>query len=192
MIEKFIDGYCKLIGYLIAAMLAVMVVLVFGNVFMRYAFNSGFTVSEELSRWLFVWLTFLGAVVALRSNGHLGTDMLVGKLGPTGKRICMGLSLLLMLYCLWLLFKGSYDQTVINWTSTSAVMEVSMSYFYASGMVMAVLGSLVVLSDLWRLLSGQIDDEHLMLIQESEEAPHGAAEDSGHAAKTNPSHSKRG
>ena len=65
MIQIVIDKYCQFIGHLIAAALAVMVALKFGNVFMRYAFNSGFTVSEELSRWLFVWLTFLGAVVAL-------------------------------------------------------------------------------------------------------------------------------
>jgi TRAP-type transport system small permease protein len=176
MLEKIIDGYCKLIGYLIAAMLAVMVVLVFGNVFMRYAFNSGFTVSEELSRWLFVWLTFLGAVVALRDNGHLGTDMLVGRLGPAGKRVCMGLSLLLMLYCLYLIFRGSYQQTVINWDSTSAVMEVSMGWFYASGMALSVLGGLIILSDLWRLATGKIDDDRLVLMQESEDAPHPATE----------------
>ena len=175
MLEKLIDGYCGAINYLIAAMLAVMVVLVFGNVLMRYAFNSGFTVSEELSRWLFVWMTFLGAVAALRDNGHLGTDMLVGRLGPKGKRVCMGLSLLLMLYCLWLLFKGAYDQSVVNWGTTSAVMEVSMSWFYASGMVLAVLGAPILLSDLWRLLSGQIDDAHLVLIQESEDVPHADA-----------------
>ncbi|MBK9987269.1 MAG: TRAP transporter small permease [Betaproteobacteria bacterium] len=177
MLEKLIDGYCQLISYLIAALLALMVVLVFGNVFMRYAFNSGFSISEELSRWLFVWLTFLGAVAALRSNAHLGTDMLVGKLGPLGKKICMGLSLLLMLYCLWLLFKGSYDQSVINWDTTSAVMEVSMSWFYASGMVFAVLSAPILVGDLWRLLSGQIDDDHLVLMQESEEAPHPANPD---------------
>jgi TRAP-type C4-dicarboxylate transport system permease small subunit len=173
MLETLIDGYCRLISYLIAALLAVMVVLVFGNVVMRYVFNSGFSISEELSRWLFVWLTFLGAVVAVRSNQHLGTDMLVGRLGPAGKKVCMGLSLLLMLYCLWLLFKGSYDQSVINWDTTSAVMEVSMSWFYAAGMVFAVLSAPILLGDLWRLLTGQIDDEHLLLMQESEDVPHG-------------------
>ena len=175
MVQKFIDGYCQFISYLIAAALALMVVLVFGNVFMRYAFNSGFSVSEELSRWLFVWLTFLGAIVALRDNGHLGTDMLVGRLGPLGKKICMGLGLLLMLFTCWLLFKGSYEQSVINWTTTSAVMEVSMAWFYGSGMVFAVLGGLILLSDLWRLLTGQIDDAHLLRMQESEEAPHADA-----------------
>ena len=184
MVKKIIDGYCRAIGYLIAAMLAVMVALVFGNVFMRYALNSGFTLSEELSRWLFVWLTFLGAVVAMRDNAHLGTDMLVGKLGPLGKRICMGLSLLLVLYCLWLVFKGSYDQTKINLDSSSAVMEVSMGWFYASGMAFAVLGAPIVLVQLWRLVTGQLDDDNLMLIQESEEAPHGDAPSGGSSAKT--------
>ncbi len=177
MVQKVIDAYCQFISYLIAAALALMVVLVFGNVFMRYAFNSGFSVSEELSRWLFVWLTFLGAIVALRDNGHLGTDMLVGRLGPKGRKICMALGLLLMLFTCWLLFKGSYEQSVINWDTTSAVMEVSMSWFYSSGMVFSVLGGLILLSDLWRLLSGQIDDEHLLLMQESEEAPHADAGD---------------
>lgn len=172
MLNKFIDGYCRLIGYLIAAILALMVVLVFGNVFMRYALNSGFILSEELSRWLFVWLTFLGAVVALRDKGHLGTDMLVGRLGVTGKKICMGISLVLMLYCMWLVFKGSYDQSVVNWQSTSAVMEVSMGWFYMSGVVFSVLGALILLGDLWRLITGQVVDADLVLMQESEESPH--------------------
>jgi TRAP-type transport system small permease protein len=175
MLKKVIDHYCQWISYLLAIIMALMVVLVFGNVFMRYAFNSGFTISEELSRWLFVWMTFLGAVVALRDNGHLGTDMLVGRLGPAGKKICMGLSLALMLFCDWLIFKGSYEQMLVNIDSTSAVMEVSMAWVSASGIVFAVLAAPILLGDLWRLLSGQIDDDHLMLIKESEEAPHGNA-----------------
>jgi TRAP-type transport system small permease protein len=176
MLKRVIDGYCQLLGYCIAAALAVMVVLVFGNVFMRYVFNSGFTVSEELSRWLFVWVTFLGAVIALRDNAHLGTDMLVGKLGPRAKRIFMGLSLLLMLYCLWLIFKGTYDQFMVNKDSESPVMEVSMGWFYAGGMVFSVLSLPILLLDLYRLVTGQIDDAHLMLMQESEEASHSGSE----------------
>jgi len=103
-----------LIGYVIAAALALMVVLVFGNVLHALCVQLRLTVSEELSRWLFVWVTFLGAVIALRDNAHLGTDMLVSKFGPTGKRIFMGISLLLMMYCLWLIFKGTYDQFLVN------------------------------------------------------------------------------
>ncbi len=172
MLKKLIDGYCRLLGYVIAAALALMVVLVFGNVFMRYAFNSGLTVSEELSRWLFVWVTFLGAVIALRDNAHLGTDMLVGKFGPKGKRFAMGVSLLLMIWCLWLIFKGTYDQFLVNKDSDSPVMEVSMGWFYAGGMVFSALSFPILALDLFRLVTGQIADKDLMLIQESEEAPH--------------------
>jgi TRAP-type transport system small permease protein len=176
VVQKFIDGFCKALNVVIAVCLAVMVVLVFGNVVMRYGFNSGITLSEELSRWLFVWMTFMGAIIALREHGHLGTDMLVGKLGPAGKKFCLGLSHVLMLFVCWLLFTGAYQQAVINLDSTSAVMEVSMAWIYAPGVVFAVLGGLILLTELVRLLTGQMRDEDLVMIQESEESPHGGAD----------------
>ena len=170
---RFFDVTCQAIEYLIAAFMAGMVVLVFGNVTLRYGFNSGITLSEELSRWLFVWMTFLGAIVALRSHEHLGTDMLVGRLGPRGKKICMGLSQLLMLYVCWLLLKGAYQQAVINWTSTSAVMEVSLSWLYFPGIIFAVLGGLLIALDFFKLITGQKYSEHMTMFQESEDVPHG-------------------
>src|SRR3712207_9594758 len=87
--KSLIDGYFWLLKGLIALFLAVMVVLVFGNVVLRYAFNSGITVSEELSRWLFVWLTLLGAIVAMREHGHLGVDSLVKRLPTSGKKAAL-------------------------------------------------------------------------------------------------------
>ncbi len=170
MLDTFITRYCKWLDYFAAIALAVMVVLVFGNVVLRYGFNSGLSVSEELSRWLFVWVTFLGAVAALKDRAHLGTDMLVGRLGPFGKRVCLAAAYVLMLFCCVLLYKGSFDQVKINWTSTSAAMEVSMAWFYAPGMAFALLGGLIILRELWKLLSGQVRNEDLQMTQESEEA----------------------
>src|SRR5438552_17335021 len=91
-----------------------MVVLVFTNVVLRYLFNSGIATSEELSRWLLVWLTFLGAVVAMREHAHLGVDSLVRMLPAYGKRICFIVSYVLMLFADWLLLSGSWRQTIIN------------------------------------------------------------------------------
>jgi TRAP-type C4-dicarboxylate transport system permease small subunit len=170
--SRFFDFTCKTIEYMIAACMAGMVVLVFGNVMLRYGFNSGITLSEELSRWLFVWMTFLGAIVALRKHEHLGTDMLVGRLGPIGKKICMGFSQLLMLFICVLLFKGAYEQAVINWTSTSAVMEASLSWVYFPGIIFAVLGGLMIAMDFFQLLSSQTQQSNLTMFQESEEKPH--------------------
>ena len=116
--ERIFDLYCAFLKAVIALCLAVMVVLVFGNVVLRYGFNSGITISEELSRWLLVWLTFLGAIVAVREHTHLGVDTLVRMLGPTGKRICFVVNYCLMLFADWLLLSGSWRQP--SSTSTTA------------------------------------------------------------------------
>jgi len=102
-VGRIIDLYCTALKFVIVVCLALMVVLVFGNVVLRYAFNSGIASSEELSRWLMVWLTFLGAVVALREHAHLGVDTLIRALPPIGKRICFVASYALMIWADWLL-----------------------------------------------------------------------------------------
>lgn len=169
MVQKFIDRYCRALAWLMVISLVLMVVMVFGNVVMRYGFNSGITLSEELSRWLFVWMTFMGAVVALNERAHLGTDSLISRLPVAGKKLCLAVSLVLMLFVCWLVFQGAWEQVKINWESTSAVMETSMGYFYASGMTFAILAAPVLLLNLWRLVTGQMTEGELIGIRESEE-----------------------
>lgn len=167
---RLIDGYCRLLEWTIALVLALMVVLVFGNVVLRYAFNSGITVSEEISRWLFVWLTFLGAIVALKEHGHLGSDMLVSRLPVLGKKICLILGHLLMLYITWLLFSGSLAQARINWDVEAPVTGASVAIFYGAGVVFAVSAGVLLLRDTWRALTGQLSEAELVMVKESEEA----------------------
>ena len=173
--DRWIDGCCRLLGALMVLCLGLMVVMVFTNVVLRYAFNSGINVSEELSRWLFVWMTFMGAVVALRERGHLGTDMLVARLSVRGKRWVLGLAYGLMLFCCVLIFQGSWAQTLINLGTNSAVLEVPTAWLYACGLMFSVLGGLIVLHSLWRLVSGQMPDDELIGFQESEDSPHSPA-----------------
>jgi TRAP-type C4-dicarboxylate transport system permease small subunit len=173
MLQKFIDGLCRLFGLLMVTCLALMVLMVFGNVVLRYGFNSGITVSEELSRWLFVWMTFLGAVVALRTHAHLGTDTLISRLPPAGKKACFVAAHLLMLSMCWLMARGGWQQTVINYGTTSAVMEASMAWFYASGVVFAVLAALIIAHELYKLLTGRLGDDELVAIAESDDMPTG-------------------
>ena len=165
----WIDRYCRLLEWAIVLLLALMVVLVFGNVVLRYAANSGITVSEELSRWLFVWMTFLGAIVAIKEHAHLGTDMLVGRLGPQGKRVCLVTGQALMLYTTWLLFSGSLAQARINWDVEAPVTGLSVAIFYASGIVFAVSAGVLLLREMWRTVSGDLRDDELVMVQESED-----------------------
>jgi TRAP-type C4-dicarboxylate transport system permease small subunit len=169
MIGRFIDRYCRALDFLSAVCLALMVVLVFGNVVLRYAFSSGITVSEELSRWLFVWMTFLGAIVALKEHSHLGTDMLVAHLPLWGKKACLVVGQLAMLYVTWLLFQGSLEQARINWDVQAPVSGASMGIFYGSGVVFAVSAALLLVRELLRTLSGRAAESELVMVQESED-----------------------
>ncbi len=149
LVDRVLRGYTRALDMLGGLFLAVMVVLVFGNVVLRYAFNSGLTMSEEVSRWLFVWLTFMGAVVALREHGHLGTDALVSRLPRLGKKICLVLAQVAMLYVSWLLLQGSWVQAEINWDTEAPVTGASVGIFYASG-VMLGISSMAILLPMWR------------------------------------------
>jgi TRAP-type C4-dicarboxylate transport system permease small subunit len=166
---KIVDAYFWLLRALIALFLAIMVVLVFGNVVLRYAFNSGITVSEELSRWLFVWLTFLGAIVAMREHGHLGVDSLVKRLPTAGKKAALIVSQVLMLYVTWLLLRGSWEQTLINWDVAAPVSGLSVGLFYGVGVVFAVSTGLILVADLYRVVAGRLSESELVMVKESEE-----------------------
>jgi TRAP-type C4-dicarboxylate transport system permease small subunit len=171
-IDRALAGYCKLLEMLLVVLLAAMVVMVFGNVVLRYGFNSGITFSEELSRWAFVWMTFLGAIVALRDNGHLGTDMLVGRLGPSGKKFCLALAETLMLYSVWLVLSGSLAQVRINLVVEAPVTGWSMAWLPAAGVVFAVSAAVLHLLKLAKLASGRLRDDELVTVQESEDLAH--------------------
>ncbi len=176
MIAKLADLYFRSLKALVALCLALMVLLVLGNVVLRYVFNTGLTLSEELSRWLFVYLVFLGSVVALRERAHLGVDSLVARLSPGGRRACLVASLLLMLWANWLLVKGSWAQTLINMETTAPASGAPVAIVYAAGVIFGVSAGCLVLWDLWRALTGAMSDAELVMVRESEELePAGAA-----------------
>jgi len=168
-VNAVIDRFCRVIDGVIALLLAVMVVLVFGNVFLRYGFNSGITVSEELSRWLLVWLTFLGAIVALKEHAHLGVDALVRALPPVGKRVCFVVSHLLMLYADWLLLTGSWKQTIIGWGDRAPATGLSVGLFYGVGLIFGVSAAVILIYDLVRVLSGAATEADLVSVRDNEE-----------------------
>jgi TRAP-type C4-dicarboxylate transport system permease small subunit len=143
----------RTVEYLMALALSIMVVLVFGNVLMRYLFNSGFAAAEELARLMFVWLIFLGAILALRHHGHLGVAMLQAKLPRPLRRACAVVSHLLMMAGLWLFLSGSWAQTVIGMDTYSTVLRYPTAFMAASGLVCAASMLVIVAANLWRIVA---------------------------------------
>ena len=168
--KKTIDLFFRLAELTLVIMLSAMVIMVFGNVVLRYGFNDSIISSEELSRFLFIWITFLGAIVAMRENAHLGLDSVVRKLGLGGKKIAFALSNLLMLGCCALMFYGTYKQHGINASTRSAVTEIPMSWVYGVGYLASVAMGLMILNKLVRLAGGEFNESDLIQVQDSEDA----------------------
>ena len=145
--------------------------MVFGNVVLRYGFNSGLDVSEELSRWCLVWITFLGATVALKEGRHLGVDFLVAKLSRRGRSVCFAITRTTMLIVAAMFCYGSYRQTALDWDVAAPVTGLSTGLFYGVAVFFGACSVLILAYDLYRLATGVLTDDELIGIVESEEKP---------------------
>jgi TRAP-type C4-dicarboxylate transport system permease small subunit len=130
-----------------------MVVMVFGNVVLRYGFASGITISEEVSRLLFVWLIFLGSIPVMRQHGHLGVEFVVGTLPPEGRRICRVASDILMLGCCIVFGWGAWGQTLLNVANYAPVSGLPTAWAYGAAAVSAGGLALLILADVVQVLS---------------------------------------
>lgn len=152
---KFENLVFKSLNALIVLMLISMILLVFTNVVLRYGFNSGISISVELSRFLFVWICFLGAVNALIKNEHLAVKTLVDKLPKKVVYIVEKLTISLMSYCCYLFIDGSYKQAVINWTNISPISKIPNGVFYVAGVISGTLMLIILLHRLFFQNSGK-------------------------------------
>jgi TRAP-type transport system small permease protein len=166
--KKLINNFFKLLELLVVLCLLAMVVMVFGNVVMRYVFNSGIQASEEMSRYCFIWLTYIGAMVAMREGGHIGVDTLIKSLPLSGKKICVFLSEVLMLFCNGLFLLGTWKMHDLQVTNLSPVVGISMIWVYGIGYVVAVVMGIFNIHKLYLLLTDQLSESDMVQVVEAE------------------------
>ena len=157
-LSRSISGGFRCLEWLVAGCLAVMVALVFTNVVLRYVFGSGIAAGEEFARLAFVWLIFLGAVLAMRERGHIGVTILVERLPARVQRFLLLFNHALLLYALWLLGDGSWSLTVIGLQNTLPVSGLPEAVFSVAGVVLAAAMAAIILADGWRVITGRDRD----------------------------------
>ena len=80
-------GIIRGVEYLLSALGISMAVIVAAEVFCRYLLNHSLFWSEELARYILVWLTFLGSTAAYWRKAHPGIDLLSARMGPRLRRV---------------------------------------------------------------------------------------------------------
>lgn len=142
-----------------AIILGVLVVGVFINVVMRFGFNSGFVVTEEVSRIMLVWLVFLAVIVVLARGQHIVMTMAVERLPKGAAKVVAVIGAGLMIFCDVLLFLGAWQQLQFSLTDYLPVTGLPLAVIYAPGVFAA---SAFVVITAWRaidLLRGKMSTD---------------------------------
>ena len=159
-------GFYRLLEVILVISMVVMFVLVFVNVMLRILFNSGIDFAEEIPRFAFIWMTFVGAVVGMHRHSHLGVDMVVAALPVLGRKICWGISQAIMAVCSLYMLYGTWLQHEIITSNASPVLQMSMLWVYGVSYLTGTAITVICGSNLIRLFLGQVEESELIDVQE--------------------------
>ena len=166
ILKSLADALTRALEVVMVICMVVMLVMVFGNVVLRLFFNTGIDLSEEIPRFAFVWMTFLGAVVGMRRRAHLGVDMLVQVLPVFGRKVCWGISQAIMLVCCLYITYGTWLQHDIIKGNASPVAQISMLWVLGVSYVTGTAIAFICASNLLRLLAGKVTEDELIDVHE--------------------------
>ena len=151
----------KVLEWLLIGVFGLMVLLVFGNVVLRYGFNYGIIFSEEVSRFLFVWMVFLGSVLMLHDNGHLGVHTVTKLLPLAGKKLCKFIGDATTLACCALMTYGGWKIVGLNMVNYAPVSGIPIGIVYAALLICSVGMGVLLIGSLYRLLTGQMSEQEM-------------------------------
>ena len=130
VLKRILDFIEKALDAILIVMMIIMCGSVVIQVFSRYVLNRPTSWSEEMARYLLVWITMIGAGVVIRGRGHIDVDILVSRL-PDRLRLIVGLfSDLAVLFFLGVLCWGGIGITQVAHRQLSAATDIPMSLFY--------------------------------------------------------------
>jgi len=113
----------------VIVMLAAMALMVFANVALRFLTDQSILWVEEASRYLMIWLTFIGGGLVLRYGGHVGIDSLQERfpaLAPWIRAVIVALLLALFVF----LAGVAARYVALTWVQTTPVMGIPMGAVY--------------------------------------------------------------
>lgn len=143
----------RLLRWLMVLIIGSMTALVFLNVVLRYGFNSNLAITEEIGRYLFVWLTFLGAISAFIRNRHVRVDTFLRLMPPNTQRVVGIISSLAMLACCVLILIGGWQLTQSNMSNYLPISDLPVATLYFASVPFSVIVGALLLLRLWRQIT---------------------------------------
>ncbi len=174
--NKFLDKLFKGIDYFTGILTGLMVLFVFLNVVMRLVFKSGLTWSEEISRYLFVFVTYIGAISAMRSNEHMTVDVVLSRVKPQFQMIMYVLSQGMIAVLMCILVHGSFKMVLQNTASKTAALGIPYSFLYSVGIITGVSIAIIALVNIVHAVTHPSEISEIVSVSTEEDEVIQAAE----------------
>ncbi len=155
MVKKII----QLLDFLQVTLFSGLVVLSFASVFMRYVLNYSLTWAEELARYMFIWLVYLGAALCVRRRKHIVMDIVIASMKPGLKKVFSLVNNAIMLAFVLVLAQQGFRMMPILGTQASTALQIPMSFIYAAVPVGAVLMAFYLVLDCILILKDKLPEE---------------------------------
>lgn len=127
-VSDFIDKVCSAACIVI---LTAMVLVTGAQIIWRLCFTA-LTWSEELTRYLLIWATFLGAGIVYKHNGHIAVTLLQSKCPPAARKVLqLAVHLLCGAFCVIAAYFG-FQYMKMQGNQLSAALRIPMRYMYLS------------------------------------------------------------
>lgn len=152
----------RILKWVVAVLLVAMSLIVFANVIFRYFLNAALGWYEEVSRFLLIWIVFLGAVLAYIHQDHLSLDVVLHYLKPRTKRIVVLIADALVIVALAVMIIGGFDMALDSLASgwVASAIPIPYGWVYMVGPIASILmlyQSLVKTARDWLAPSGQVE-----------------------------------
>jgi TRAP-type C4-dicarboxylate transport system permease small subunit len=161
MRKRFWRAYEASVNAGAVALFSVMVAITAIGVFFRYVLDDALPWAEEADRYLFIWLSFVGASITMRHNAHIAVDIVVRSFNPAHRRWVALLSETCIIVFLAVVFRASESVIAVTSLSRTTATDVPMSWVYLAvpvGCVLIGIETLRLMARTWQNL-GQEERE---------------------------------
>lgn len=142
----------KVFNFFVIISLLIMVALVFLNAVLRYGFNSSILAAEELSRFFFIWITYLGIISAFKDDDHVSVTIVTDYLKGIPKIIFAIVKYIIILATMIVILLGG-----IQFTKMSNYLTVATKTNFALITVSIVVATLGIIILLFKKIKDEIE-----------------------------------
>ncbi len=132
MLDRVSLFFNKLLDTIVVFCVFGMVIVIVLQVIFRFVFNDPLSWSEEISRYFFVWITFLGAAVCSREKGHIGMDFVVNMFPKNIQKKVELFGYIAMILVLVAIGLFSLQTVKLNLIQKSPALQLNMGVIYAA------------------------------------------------------------